>query len=139
MNLIFTVKKIQLHYSKMLSDAHLEQVEEFKVIIKRLITDIDIVDMTEFPIDKLNDQLKKVIIIFSTKNNLKTEPNFFPSKGEREKTPLFLIFDDVIDSVILNEYENDHKRYEDDKDKSHLSEFYRLIYQEFLENFVNSR
>ena len=123
----------------MLSDAHLEQVEEFKVIIKRLITDIDIVDMTEFPIDKLNDQLKKVIIIFSTKNNLKTEPNFFPSKGEREKTPLFLIFDDVIDNEILNEYENDHKRYEDDESKSHLSEFYRLIYQEFLENFVNSR
>ena len=70
---------------------------------------------------------------------MKTEPNFCPSKGELEKTPLFLIFDDFIDNEILNEYENDHKRYEDDEGKSHLSEFYRLIYQEFLENFVNSR
>ena len=51
----------------MLSEAHLKQVEEFKVIIKRLIIDIEIVDMTKFPIEKLNDQLKKVILIFFPK------------------------------------------------------------------------
>jgi hypothetical protein len=65
LNLIFTVKKIQLHYSKKLSDTQLGQVELFKEIILR--QGIIIVDMTDFTKEKLYDQLKKVILIVAQK------------------------------------------------------------------------